>query len=108
MAVATKQPQPIKALLVLRGIRQDELAQAVDVSGTWLGRCVNGYSMPSEDLRGRLAEYLGVPATDLFVDDPDDVVVAFVRRTTEASNVPERVEDAATAERIAGVLRDAQ
>jgi hypothetical protein len=41
------------------------------------------------------------------VDDADEQVVMFVARTTRSSGVPLRLEDAATAERVARVLRGA-
>jgi hypothetical protein len=66
---------------------------------------VNGYTKPSNDLQERLAQHLEVSVDELFVDDPDDVVVAFVKRTTGTSNVPERVEDTTAIQETARVLR---
>ena len=108
MPPSTRSPQPVKALLALRDIRQADLARAVGKSEHFIGRILNGREVPSADLAQAIAEYLDVPAEDLFTDDPDGVVISFVRRTTAASNVPELLTDDVTAERVAQLLRGAQ
>src|SRR5262245_57545249 len=105
MPPSSRSPQPAKALLALRDLRQADVARSLDVSPHWLGRCLNGRERPSADIVRRLAELLGVPEPGLFVDDADDVVVQLVRRTAAASGVPERLEDVAAAEMVAAVLR---
>jgi transcriptional regulator with XRE-family HTH domain len=101
MSVATRTPQPAKAVLALRGLEQTRVADAVDVSARWLGLVLNGKQRPSDELASKLSRYLGVPVEDLFVDDPDAVIVRFVRRTTAASGVSEFVEDPVAVEQIA-------
>lgn len=105
MSVATRTPQPAKAVLVLRGLEQAQVAQVVGVTSSWLGLVLNGKQKPSADLARRLADYLEVPVEDLFCHGGDDIVIQFVRRTTAASNVPELLADDATAEKVAQLLK---
>jgi transcriptional regulator with XRE-family HTH domain len=105
MSVATRTPQPAKAVLALRGLEQTRVADALDVSARWLGLVLNGKQRPSDELALKLSDYLGVPVEELFVDEPDQVVVRLVKRTTAASGVSEFVEDRAAIEQIAQHLR---
>ena len=81
------------------------MARRTERSGAWIGEVVSGRRRPSEDLAQKIAEVLDVPAEDLFARPEPDVVVSFVRRTTAASSVPERVDDPAAAEEVGRVLR---
>lgn len=105
MPPSARSPQPIKAILVLRDLEIRELASHVGRSKAWIGRVVNGREVPSAELAQAIADYLDLPADQLFSDDPEGVVLSFVKRTTAASGVPERIEDDATAEGIAHLLR---
>ncbi len=107
MPPSTKGPQPIKAVLALRDIQQTQLARDLDCSQHYISRVCNGYINPSAELKARLAEYLDVPVSDLFVADPENLVIEFVRRTTADSHVPERLEDPSIVARVADVLRAA-
>lgn len=103
MPVATRSPQPAKALLALRDRTVRDVARELDVSAHYLGRVLNGLVRPSQRLTERLAAILDVEPAELFCDD-GDVVVQLVRRTTTASGVPERVEDTGTAAQVAIAL----
>ncbi len=105
MPPSTRSPQPIKALLALRDISQAQLARHLDCSIAWVGRLVNGRERPSPELARAISLYLDVPVEDLFADDPDDVIVQFVKRTTTSSNVPELLEDSTSAAAVATILR---
>jgi transcriptional regulator with XRE-family HTH domain len=105
MSVATRTPQPILAVLALRGLKQSRIAAEVGVSARWLGLCLNGKQRPSEVLVKKLSELLDMPRDELFIKDEHDIVIAFVKRTTGASDVPERLDDRATIEQIAQHMR---
>jgi transcriptional regulator with XRE-family HTH domain len=105
MPPSARSPQPAKALLAVRDITNAQIASDLGYSVHWVGRVLNGHVHPSDEFAGRLADYLNLPVADLFVDDPDDVVISFVRRTTTTSGVPEGLSDVATAEKVAAILK---
>lgn len=59
-------PQPAKGVLVAIGQSQREVAEALGVNPHLFGRVLNCHTTPWPALRERLAEYLGLPAADLF------------------------------------------
>ena len=50
MPPSTRSPQPAKALLALRDIRQADLARAIGKSEHYVSRILNGRERPSTDL----------------------------------------------------------
>lgn len=67
MATSTMStPHPLKSVLVERRITQRELADAVGLNCTYLGRVINGLHPVGEELAERISEVLGVPAWRLF------------------------------------------
>lgn len=100
--------QPAKGLAALRGITNADLAAELSVSAAYIGRVLNGQTKPSPELRSRIATILDAPERELFAEDPNEVIIGFVRRTTEASNVPECLEDPAVIAQVAGLLGSVQ
>lgn len=98
---------PLSVTLAAKDLTRDELARRAKCSPAWMTELVNGRRRPSDALAQRIADVLDVDVDDLFDDDTDAVVIAFVKRTTTASGVPERLEDATTAEGITHLLRGA-
>lgn len=104
MPPSTRSPQPLKAVLAIRDIRSVDFAKQLGCSAHHVSQVANGRVRPSARFAARCSEFLGVPVEHLFVDDPDDVVLQFVRRTTSASGVPERLEDVTAVEHVAAIL----
>jgi transcriptional regulator with XRE-family HTH domain len=82
-----------------------QAARDLGCSPHYIGRVLNGRARPSADFVARFAAYVGIDAIDLFVEHSDDIIVAFVRRTTRSSGVPELLEDEAIVEQVARNLR---
>jgi transcriptional regulator with XRE-family HTH domain len=61
-------PQPAKAILVDRGLRQNQVAPAVGVQPVTLCQVLNRERKAWPALRARLADYLDVPEDQLFND----------------------------------------
>jgi len=59
-------PHPAKAVIVGRGERITEAAEAVGVNSHTLGRILNRQVVPWPALRRRLSEHLGLPESELF------------------------------------------
>src|SRR5438876_10606603 len=96
VAPSTRTVQPAKALATLRGITNRQLARDLGYSAHWLGRVLLGHERPSPELSAKLAAYFGEAPDALFVTDDDAdarAVRELVLRTTEASGVPEKLED---------------
>jgi hypothetical protein len=60
--------QPAKADLVMAGITNRQVAQAVPCSDYWASRVLNGYVRPPERFRKAVAAMLGKPEAELFYD----------------------------------------
>jgi transcriptional regulator with XRE-family HTH domain len=56
----------LKLQLWTTGIRQNRLAQMLDIDETIVSRIVNGFRQPSEEMRSRIAELLKSDAEWLF------------------------------------------
>jgi transcriptional regulator with XRE-family HTH domain len=92
----------------MRRIRNVDIAAAVGCSPAYIGQVLNGAVAPSERVRRGIAEFLGEAEDELFRSDVADefaAVAEFVARTSRASNVPLKVEDADAADRVASLLR---
>lgn len=63
-------PQPAKAVLVMRRIQQSDVAAKIPCSRTWLYRVLNGYVEPSERIRRRMSYLLDLPEDELFRPRP--------------------------------------
>ncbi len=61
-------PQPAKALIVLRGDTQKNVAEAISYRRSTLNLALNGQIRPSDRLRQRLADYLEADPAALFTD----------------------------------------
>lgn len=59
-------PEPAKAELVRRGIRQRDAAQLIGVSPTLLSAALNCRTVPPPRVRAGLAELLTLPVEQLF------------------------------------------
>jgi transcriptional regulator with XRE-family HTH domain len=106
MTTRTPSPQPLKAIIALRGATNAAIARDLGVTAQYLGQCANGRERPSPEFTERLAQFLDVDPDALFLDEPGDaIVIEFVRRTRAASGVPERLDDPAVAAAIALALR---
>jgi transcriptional regulator with XRE-family HTH domain len=60
------EPQPAKAVIVMRRLQQKRLARQLDVSQHYLGRVLNGYEPGSSRIRTGLSAILGLPEEALF------------------------------------------
>jgi len=58
--------QPARVELYKRHLTIRDVAQQIDVPERHLRNALRGTTHPSEEVRTRLAEYLGLPVTDLF------------------------------------------
>lgn len=56
-----------------RGIRQEELAEALEVSRQTIGSLENGRYNPSSRLAFKISRYFGLPIEEIFLyeEDPD-------------------------------------
>ncbi len=102
MPPSVRRPLPIKAVMALQDRTVAEFAPQVPCSTAWLHRIVNGREQPSQQFADRCSELLGVPSCDLFDEDLD--FVDWLRRSREASGVPETLEDEATIAQVARIL----
>lgn len=57
----------VEALRKERGIRQEELARAMEVSRQTIGSIENGRYNPSITLAFRLSRFFGIPIEDIFL-----------------------------------------
>ena len=63
---------PAKLAIVARGETQTHVARAIGYRLATLNQALNGEARASGPLKAKLAEYLGLPAGDLFdEDDPE-------------------------------------
>jgi transcriptional regulator with XRE-family HTH domain len=99
---------PVSVTLAAKYITRDELARRAECSPAWMTEIVAGRRRPSDALARRIADVLDIPVDDLFADDTAAVVVSFVRRTTAASGVPERLEDVEVADHVASAFKAAR
>jgi plasmid maintenance system antidote protein VapI len=51
------------------GVRQNRLAQLIGIHETLLSKIVNGFRMPTPELKGRIASVLGRDEEWLFLED---------------------------------------
>jgi putative transcriptional regulator len=58
-----------------RGIRQEELAEALEVSRQTIGSLENGRYNPSIVLAFRIAKYFGLPIEEIFIYEEDNYVL---------------------------------
>ncbi len=61
----------LEALRKARGIRQEELAQALEVSRQTIGSLENGRYNPSIVLAFKIARYFGLAIEDIFIYEED-------------------------------------
>ncbi len=75
-----------------------------------MGHIYNGRERPSEAFKVKVAAYLGVPAAKLFDEHTGSPVDKAVDRILDerVGRLPRRVEDAATIERVAAIVSDAE
>jgi putative transcriptional regulator len=62
----------LEELRKVRGVRQEELALAMEVSRQTIGSLENGRYNPSIVLAFKLARYFGVAIEELFIYEEDD------------------------------------
>ena len=62
----------LEALRKERGIRQEELAQALEVSRQTIGSLENGRYNPSIQLAFKIARYFGMAIEDIFIYEEED------------------------------------
>jgi transcriptional regulator with XRE-family HTH domain len=108
MPPSSRSPQPAKAVLALRGITNAQIARDLGYTEHWVGRVLNGREKVSDEFVDRLGQYLGEDVSGLFVTDPENIVLEFVRKTTEASGVPLQLEEPGAVERVARALTRSQ
>lgn len=60
------EPQPAKAVITMRRLRQSDLARQLGVSATFLGLVLNGRVAPSPRIRTGLSLLLELPEEALF------------------------------------------
>lgn len=63
-------PQPIAAVLRMRGTTQREFARGIHFTETWVSQVVRGRVLPSARFRRAAAAYLDLPPEALFREDP--------------------------------------
>lgn len=63
----------MEALRKARGIKQEELAVAMDVSRQTIGSIENGRYNPSITLAFKLSRFFGIPIEEIFIYDEDSV-----------------------------------
>lgn len=61
----------LEALRKARGIKQEELAEALEVSRQTIGSLENGRYNPSILLAFKLARYFGITIEDIFIYEED-------------------------------------
>ena len=61
----------LEALRKARGIKQEELAEALEVSRQTIGSLENGRYNPSILLAFRIARYFGLPIEEIFIYEED-------------------------------------
>ena len=61
----------LEALRKARGIKQEELAEALEVSRQTIGSLENGRYNPSIPLAFKLARYFGTTIEDIFIYEED-------------------------------------
>lgn len=65
---------PAKGILAVRRLTQRDVAAGIGCNPTYLCSVLNGERRASAAFQSRLAQYLGLPASELFVDpatEPD-------------------------------------
>ncbi len=62
----------LEALRKARGIKQEELAEALEVSRQTIGSLENGRYNPSILLAFKIARYFGLAIEDIFIYEEDD------------------------------------
>jgi transcriptional regulator with XRE-family HTH domain len=66
-------PHPAKAVIVARGERQCDVADAVGIKPASLSLVLNRRVASWPAIRTRLSEYLGLPESELFLNDDECV-----------------------------------
>jgi hypothetical protein len=66
-------PHPAKAIIVARGERQTDVAAAVGYTPGSLNLVLNRRVASWPAIRARLSEYLGLPESELFLNDDECV-----------------------------------
>ena len=61
----------LEELRKARGLRQEELAEALEVSRQTIGSLENGRYNPSILLACKLSRYFGVPIEEIFIDEEE-------------------------------------
>ena len=61
----------LEALRKARGIKQEELAEALEVSRQTIGSLENGRYYPASLLAFKLARYFGSTIEDIFINEED-------------------------------------
>jgi len=61
----------LEAIRKARGMRQEELANALEVSRQTIGSLENGRYNPSILLAFKIARYFGMRVEDIFIDEED-------------------------------------
>ena len=62
----------LEALRKARGIKQEELAEALEVSRQTIGSLENGRYNPSILLAFKIARYCGLTIEEIFISEEDD------------------------------------
>ena len=58
---------PAKGILAVRRLTQRDVAAGIGCNATYLCSVLNGERRPSSAFQSRLAQYLGVPVSELFI-----------------------------------------
>jgi hypothetical protein len=108
-----KDPHPVKAILVARGISNRQLAMLTSRSEWAVSRFLNRRSAVPADFAEKVADLLELPVASLFWSDDQPLargitteseVRAFVEASRMAAGLPTRISDVPTLTRVAEIL----
>lgn len=100
-------PHPAKSVIVGRGETITEAADAIGVNPHTFGRVLNKKAATWPAFRRKLSEHLGLPESDLF-DTEDDDIARRVAEERAAQGLGPTVTDPATLARVARLLAGAE
>lgn len=66
MKVKLKDTDEFKKILMLKGISQRDLAEAVEVAPAYISQIVNGARNPSSKLAKKVTDFLGLKFDEIF------------------------------------------
>jgi lambda repressor-like predicted transcriptional regulator len=95
---------PAKALIVASGESYADAARATGYSPGVLTRVLNGSARTWPKLRTAVADHLGLPESECWLDDGGTAA----RRLNERSGGAGPITDPSTLDRVAAILRNAE